>query len=102
MIAKFDSLFIGPVDVDAVGCGGVPVNERRFPDKHADGVLCGAPGRIVEHLKALENRYPGLDRVSVGLSAGVPKSVALEQLERFLTEVMPAFAKAKTAEPAVA
>lgn len=47
--------------------------------------------------------YPGLERVSVSLSVGVPKAVALEQLERFATEVMPAFAsKAKTSEPALA
>jgi hypothetical protein len=42
--------------------------------------------------------------VSVSLSVGVPKSLCLEQLERFATEVMPAFAgaKAKIAEPAMA
>ncbi len=65
----------------------------------AGGVLCGSPEQIVEHLKALEKRYPGLDRVSVSLSVGVPKAVALEQLERFGKEVMPAFTKAKTPEP---
>jgi alkanesulfonate monooxygenase SsuD/methylene tetrahydromethanopterin reductase-like flavin-dependent oxidoreductase (luciferase family) len=67
----------------------------------AGGVLCGTPGQIVEHLKAIEKRYPGLDRVSVSLSVGVPKALCLEQLERFATEVMPAFAAAKAAEPAV-
>ena len=64
----------------------------------AGGVLCGSPAQIVEHLKALERRYPGLDRVSVSLSVGVPKAVALEQLERFGKEVMPAFAQARTPE----
>ena len=64
----------------------------------AGGVLCGSPAQIIEHLKALERRYPGLDRVSVSLSVGVPKAVALEQLERFGKEVMPAFAKARTPE----
>ena len=64
----------------------------------AGGVLCGSPEQIVEHLKALEKRYPGLDRVSVSLSVGVPKRVALEQLERFGKEVMPAFANARTPE----
>jgi alkanesulfonate monooxygenase SsuD/methylene tetrahydromethanopterin reductase-like flavin-dependent oxidoreductase (luciferase family) len=68
----------------------------------AGGVLCGSPEQIVEHLKALEKRYPGLDRVSVSLSVGVPKAVALEQLERFGREVMPPFTKAKTPEPAPA
>ena len=70
---------------------------------NAGGVLCGTPEQFIEHLKGLEKRYPGLDRVSVSLSVGVPKSVALEQLERFATEVMPAFAtKAKVPEPALA
>src|SRR5271168_3388816 len=62
------------------------------------GFLCGSPEQIIGHLKALEKRYPGLDRVSVSLSVGVPKAVALEQLERFGKEVMPAFAQAKTPE----
>ncbi|HZD89149.1 MAG TPA: LLM class flavin-dependent oxidoreductase [Pseudolabrys sp.] len=66
------------------------------------GFLCGSPEQIVEHLKGLEERYPGLDRVSVSLSVGVPKAVCLEQLERFATEVMPAFAAARAAEPAMA
>jgi alkanesulfonate monooxygenase SsuD/methylene tetrahydromethanopterin reductase-like flavin-dependent oxidoreductase (luciferase family) len=57
----------------------------------AGGFLCGSPAQLVEHLKTLEERYPGLDRISVSLSAGVPKSVALEQLEWFASEVMPAF-----------
>jgi alkanesulfonate monooxygenase SsuD/methylene tetrahydromethanopterin reductase-like flavin-dependent oxidoreductase (luciferase family) len=34
MITKFDSLFAGHVDMDNVGYGGVPVNERRFPNEH--------------------------------------------------------------------
>jgi alkanesulfonate monooxygenase SsuD/methylene tetrahydromethanopterin reductase-like flavin-dependent oxidoreductase (luciferase family) len=69
----------------------------------AGGVLCGSPEQIIEHLKAIEKRYPGLDRISVSLSVGVPKSLCLEQLERFATEIMPAFAtKAKTPEPALA
>jgi alkanesulfonate monooxygenase SsuD/methylene tetrahydromethanopterin reductase-like flavin-dependent oxidoreductase (luciferase family) len=71
----------------------------RIEDAIANGgVLCGSPQQIIDHLKALEERYPGLDRVSVSLSVGVPKAVALEQLERFGKEVMPAFARAKTPE----
>jgi alkanesulfonate monooxygenase SsuD/methylene tetrahydromethanopterin reductase-like flavin-dependent oxidoreductase (luciferase family) len=58
---------------------------------NAGGVLCGSPLQIVEHLKHIEKRYPGLDRVSVSLSVGVPKALCLEQLELFATEVMPHF-----------
>jgi alkanesulfonate monooxygenase SsuD/methylene tetrahydromethanopterin reductase-like flavin-dependent oxidoreductase (luciferase family) len=58
---------------------------------NSGGFLCGAPEQIIEHLKKLEEKYPGLERVSVSLSVGVPQAVAVEQLERFGTEVMPAF-----------
>ena len=57
----------------------------------AGGFLCGSPEQVVEFLKGLEERYPGLDRISLTLSVGVPEAVALEQLEWFATEVMPAF-----------
>ena len=66
----------------------------------AGGFLCGSPAQIVDHLKALEAKYPALDRISVSLSVGVPESEALEQLERFAKEVMPHFAGAKIAVPA--
>jgi alkanesulfonate monooxygenase SsuD/methylene tetrahydromethanopterin reductase-like flavin-dependent oxidoreductase (luciferase family) len=69
---------------------------------NAGGFLTGSADEIIEHLKALEKKYPALDRVSVSLSVGVPKSEALEQLERFAKEVMPAFAKAKAAEAVAA
>jgi hypothetical protein len=75
----------------------------RIEDAIANGgFLCGSPEQIVEHLKSLERRYPGLDRVSVSLSVGVPKAVCLEQLEWFASEVMPAFEQAKIREPAMA
>jgi alkanesulfonate monooxygenase SsuD/methylene tetrahydromethanopterin reductase-like flavin-dependent oxidoreductase (luciferase family) len=63
----------------------------------AGGVLCGTPEQIIEHLKAIEKRYPGLNRISVSLSVGVPKALVLEQLERFATEVMPAFGSSDNA-----
>jgi alkanesulfonate monooxygenase SsuD/methylene tetrahydromethanopterin reductase-like flavin-dependent oxidoreductase (luciferase family) len=62
------------------------------------GVLCGSPDDFIEHLKRLEERYPGLERVMVSLTVGIPKTLILEQLERFAAEVMPAF-KATAAEP---
>jgi alkanesulfonate monooxygenase SsuD/methylene tetrahydromethanopterin reductase-like flavin-dependent oxidoreductase (luciferase family) len=75
----------------------------RIEDAIANGgFLCGSPEQLVEHLKSLERRYPGLDRVSVSLSVGVPKAACLEQLEWFASEVMPAFEQAKVREPAMA
>lgn len=68
----------------------------------AGGFLCGSPAEIIDHLKALEKKYPALDRISVSLSVGVPEAAALEQLEWFAKEVMPAFKGSKAAEPALA
>ncbi|HJU16843.1 MAG TPA: LLM class flavin-dependent oxidoreductase [Stellaceae bacterium] len=34
MITKFDSLFAGHVDIENVGYGGIPVNDRRYPNEH--------------------------------------------------------------------
>jgi hypothetical protein len=68
---------------------------------NAGGFLTGSSQEIIDHLKALEQKYPALDRISVSLSVGVPKSEALEQLQRFAEEVMPAFKKAKAGEPAL-
>ena len=58
----------------------------------AGGFLCGNGDDLIAHLKALEQKYPALDRISVSLSVGVPEKIALEQLERFAKEVMPVFA----------
>jgi alkanesulfonate monooxygenase SsuD/methylene tetrahydromethanopterin reductase-like flavin-dependent oxidoreductase (luciferase family) len=55
------------------------------------GFLTGSANEIIDHLKALEKAYPGLDRISISPSLGVPESVILEQVERFAKEVMPAF-----------
>jgi alkanesulfonate monooxygenase SsuD/methylene tetrahydromethanopterin reductase-like flavin-dependent oxidoreductase (luciferase family) len=63
----------------------------------AGGFLAGPPAEIVAQLKAVEKRYPGLDRVSCGMALGTPLKVALEQLERFAKEVIPAFRPARAA-----
>src|SRR6516165_2122864 len=68
----------------------------------AGGFLTGRPADVIEALKKLEERYPGLERVTVSLSVGVPLNEALEQLEWFARDVMPAFKGVKVAEPAMA
>ncbi|MEZ5851882.1 MAG: LLM class flavin-dependent oxidoreductase [Hyphomicrobiaceae bacterium] len=55
------------------------------------GMMCGPADMIIEKLKALEKRYPGLDRVNMSMPVGVPLNMWLEQHERFAKEVMPAF-----------
>jgi alkanesulfonate monooxygenase SsuD/methylene tetrahydromethanopterin reductase-like flavin-dependent oxidoreductase (luciferase family) len=65
----------------------------------AGGFLCGNADDLIEHIKALEKKNSALDRISVSLSVGVPEKAALEQLDRFAKEVMPAFKGAKVPQP---
>jgi len=68
----------------------------------AGGFLTGTPDDIVEQLKAVEKRYPGVDRVVCATPLGTPLDIQLEDLDRFGTEVMPAFQDAKSATRAAA
>jgi len=61
----------------------------------AGGFLAGRPEDIIDALKAVEKRYPGLDRVVCATPVGTPLDVQLEDLDRFAKEVMPAFRPAK-------
>ena len=63
----------------------------------AGGFLAGTPADIIEQLKAQEKRYPGLERISCGMPLGTPLALALEQLDRFAKEVIPAFRPAQRA-----
>jgi alkanesulfonate monooxygenase SsuD/methylene tetrahydromethanopterin reductase-like flavin-dependent oxidoreductase (luciferase family) len=67
---------------------GLPTLEEAV---NAGSFLCGPPDEIIASLKNVEERYPGLDRVSIGQPVGTPQNVILEQLEMFAKEVMPAF-----------
>jgi hypothetical protein len=42
-------------------------------------------------LKAVEKRYPGLDRVICATPLGTPLDVQLADLDRFAKDVIPAF-----------
>jgi alkanesulfonate monooxygenase SsuD/methylene tetrahydromethanopterin reductase-like flavin-dependent oxidoreductase (luciferase family) len=66
----------------------------------AGGFLAGTPADIVEQLKAVEKRYPGIDRVICATPLGTPLDIQLEDLDRFAREVMPAFRTAKVAAAA--
>jgi alkanesulfonate monooxygenase SsuD/methylene tetrahydromethanopterin reductase-like flavin-dependent oxidoreductase (luciferase family) len=62
----------------------------------AGGFLAGRPEDIIEQLKAVEKRYPGLDRVI----CATPLDVQLADLDRFAKEVIPAFRDPRTAAAA--
>ncbi len=64
----------------------------RIEDAIANGgFLAGTPADIIEQLKALETRLPGLKRVTVNQPLSLPLNMCLEQLEWFAKDVMPAF-----------
>ena len=62
----------------------------------AGGFLAGRPEVIIEALKAIEKRYPGIDRVI----CATPLDVQLEDLDRFAKEVIPAFRDTRVAAAA--
>jgi len=66
----------------------------------AGGFLAGTPADIIEQLKAVEKRYPGIDRVICATPLGTPLDVQLEDLDRFAKEVIPAFRDTKVAAAA--
>jgi hypothetical protein len=61
--------------------------------------LVGPPEHMVETLLDIQDRWPGMTEINVGHPVGTPKQVVLEQLDRFATEVMPAFLKRSSAKP---
>ncbi len=66
----------------------------------AGGFLAGTPADIIETLKAIEKRYPGIDRVMCSTPLGTPLDVQLEDLDRFAKDVIPAFRTTKIAAAA--
>ncbi len=67
---------------------GLPTIEQAVA---SGGVLCGTPEQVIEHLKMIEEKYPGLDRVMVSHPVGTRQEVILEQMQWFAEDVMPAF-----------
>jgi alkanesulfonate monooxygenase SsuD/methylene tetrahydromethanopterin reductase-like flavin-dependent oxidoreductase (luciferase family) len=53
--------------------------------------FAGTAEQLVERLKQLEERYPGMEHISLSCSLGTPQSVMLEQYQRVAEEVMPHF-----------
>jgi len=67
---------------------GLPTMEEAV---ESSAYLCGPPEQVIEQLKGVEERYPGLSQINIGQPVGTPQSVILEQLQWFAEEVMPAF-----------
>jgi alkanesulfonate monooxygenase SsuD/methylene tetrahydromethanopterin reductase-like flavin-dependent oxidoreductase (luciferase family) len=67
---------------------GVPTVEHYMKN---GAWFAGPPEELTAYLMDVESRYPGLEYVNVSISMGTPKSVMLEQLQTFATDVMPKF-----------
>ncbi len=53
--------------------------------------LVGRPGDVIETIREMESRYPGLDQCMIHWAEGLPPADFKEQLRWFAREVMPAF-----------
>jgi alkanesulfonate monooxygenase SsuD/methylene tetrahydromethanopterin reductase-like flavin-dependent oxidoreductase (luciferase family) len=53
--------------------------------------FAGTPEELVAHLRWLEERFPGLEHVSLSMPMGTPEAIMLEQYRRVGQEVMPKF-----------
>jgi alkanesulfonate monooxygenase SsuD/methylene tetrahydromethanopterin reductase-like flavin-dependent oxidoreductase (luciferase family) len=57
--------------------------------------FAGTPAQLVEMLKGFEERYPGMEHISLSSPIGTPKATMLEQFQWIAEEVMPAFKSAR-------
>ena len=56
--------------------------------------LCGTPKAMIDYLKDIEARYPGLEHIMLGFPFGETAAQFKGQLTRFAQEVRPAFSQA--------
>ena len=85
---------ITPEQVEATKqCGGwaeagVPTLERYMK---LGSWFAGTPEQLIEHLKGIERRFPGMEYINLSTSLCTPKAVMLEQFQWVAEEVMPSF-----------
>ena len=75
---------------------GTPGAPSRTPSLR-DGVqqkawFCGTPGQVIDGIKSIEAKYPGLEDFMIHWAEGLGPREFEEQLRWFAAEVMPAFA----------
>ncbi|MBO0736115.1 MAG: LLM class flavin-dependent oxidoreductase [Alphaproteobacteria bacterium] len=74
---------------------GTPGAPSRVPSL-ADGVhqkawFCGPPSAVIDGIKSIEAKYPGLEDFMIHWAEGLPPEEFKEQLRWFARDVMPAF-----------
>ena len=74
---------------------GMPGAPARVPtlQEGADQMawLCGPPSLVIDKIRFVEAKYPGLDQMMIHWAEGMPPREFQEQLRWFAREVMPAF-----------
>jgi alkanesulfonate monooxygenase SsuD/methylene tetrahydromethanopterin reductase-like flavin-dependent oxidoreductase (luciferase family) len=74
------------------GSPGAPAGAPSLRDGVAQKAwLCGTPHSVIETIREIEARYPGLDQLMIHLPEGMPPAEYMEQLRLFARDVMPAF-----------
>src|SRR5712672_3646376 len=53
--------------------------------------FCGTPAQVIDGIKSIEAKYPGLEDFMIHWAEGLPPAEFIEQLRWFAREVMPAF-----------
>ena len=85
---------LNPAQVEAVArrggwdAAGVPPVEHFMK---LGSWFAGTPQQLVELLKGFEEKYPGMQHISLSSPIGTPRATMLEQLQWVAEEVMPAF-----------
>ena len=61
-------------------------------DAESGGFFAGPADLVTEKLLEVQEHYPGLEEVNIGITGmGMPESATLEQMHRFAEGVMPHF-----------
>lgn len=74
---------------------GTPGAQARTPSLR-DGIqqkawFCGPPSQVIDGIKSIEAKYPGLEDFMIHWAEGLPPKAFEEQLRWFAQDVMPAF-----------
>jgi alkanesulfonate monooxygenase SsuD/methylene tetrahydromethanopterin reductase-like flavin-dependent oxidoreductase (luciferase family) len=74
------------------GTPGAPSGVPSLRDGVAQSAwLCGPPATVIERIREIEKRYPGLDQMMIHFPEGMPVGEFMDQLRAFARGVMPAF-----------
>jgi alkanesulfonate monooxygenase SsuD/methylene tetrahydromethanopterin reductase-like flavin-dependent oxidoreductase (luciferase family) len=76
------------------GMPGAPARVPTLKDGIAQKAwFVGPPAQVIEGIKSIEAKYPGLEHFMIHWAEGIPPKEFKEQLRWFAREVMPAFAR---------